>query len=141
MRRLTSFILVNDVSSLGRVLDGRVLELGEVLPRKTEDRGSGFRLERDEVGSRGLVSVRGSPDGAVGESPEPGDGLDRLVGGSILSESDGAGKAKGQERRRRGEKGGDSLVGSDPDDLVVRKGRETDGSGGVGNLRKERMGR
>lgn len=52
------------------------------------------------------------PDGAVGESSEPGDGLNRLVGGSILTESDG-------------------VVGGNPDDLVVRESGESDGTGGV----------
>lgn len=42
------------------------------------------------VGSTGLVSISRAPDVAVGEGAEVGDGLDRLVSGSILSESNAA---------------------------------------------------
>ena len=48
---------------------------------------------------------------------------------------------RGSERgmRTRGERGEmeDSLVGSDPDDLVVGKSGKSDGSGSVGDLKRK----
>ena len=40
------------------------------------------------------------------------EGLDRLVGGTVLSETDG-------------------IVGGNPDDLVTSESRKTDGTGGI----------
>ena len=95
---------MNDVTSLGGVLDRGVLELRKVLPGESKNGRSVLGLESDEVSGRGLVSVRGSPDGTVGESPQPSDGLNRLVSRSILSESDGAGKKEGEGRSERDER-------------------------------------
>jgi len=101
---------VNDVTSLGSVLDGGVLKLGKVLPGKSKNGRGVLGLESDEVSGRGLVSVRGSPDGTVGKSSQPSDGLDRLVSGSILSESDGAERGtrvrEGNENKRRERRNG-----------------------------------
>lgn len=49
-------VLVDDVTSVGGVLDRVVLELGEVLSGQAEDGRSVLGLEGDEVGGGGLVS-------------------------------------------------------------------------------------
>lgn len=68
---------MDNISTLGGVVDRRVLELGKVLARQTEDRRGVLGLEGDEVGGRGFVSVGRTPDSGVGESAEVRDGLDR----------------------------------------------------------------
>jgi hypothetical protein len=114
-------LLVDDVAAPGGVLDRRVFELGQVLAREGEDRGRRLGLEGDEVGGRGLVAVGRPPDGRVGRRPEPGDRLDRLVGRAVLAEAD-------------------RVVRGDPDDLVVREGREPDRAGGVRDKVQELVG-
>ena len=58
------------------------------------------------------MSVGWSPEGKVWHGSEPSSSLDRLVGWSILTETD-------------------RVVGGDLNDSEVRQGRETDGAGGV----------
>jgi len=108
---LTPF-LVDNVSTLGCPLDRRSLEVRKVLAGKGKNGGSGLRFESDEVCSRGFVTVGWTPNVDVGGSTEVGESLDRLVGRTVLSETDG-------------------IVGGDPDDLVTSESGETDGTGGV----------
>lgn len=104
--------LVDDVSTLGRSLDRRSLEVRKVLTGKREDGGCGLGLEGAEVGSRGLVAVGRTPDVDVGHSTEVSESLDRLVGGTVLSKTDG-------------------IVSGNPYDLVTTEGGEADGTGGI----------
>lgn len=71
------------------MLDRRVLQLREVLTRERENGGCVAGLEGDEVCGGCLVSVGGSPEVEVGDGAEVDDGLDGLMGRSILSETDG----------------------------------------------------
>jgi len=104
--------LVDDVSTLGCPLDRRSLEVREVLARKGEDGGSGLGFESDKVGSGGFVTVGRTPDVDVGSSTEVGESLDRLVGRTVFSKTDG-------------------IMGSNPDDLVTTQSRETNGTSSV----------
>lgn len=103
---------MDDVSALGCLLDRRSLEVGKVLARKGEDGGCGLRLESDKVCSRGFVTVSRTPDVNVGSSPEVSESLDRLVGRTVLPETDG-------------------IMGGNPDDLVTAQSGKTDGTSGV----------
>lgn len=107
-------VLEENVASLGSLLDGGALELGKVLAGESNDGGSLLGDEGNVVGGRGLVAVGGTPDLEVWSGAEVGEGLDRLVGGAVLTEANG-------------------VVGSNPDVADVGEGRETDGAGGVGN--------
>lgn len=80
---------MDDVATLARVLQGGVLEVGQVLAREREDRGCGLLGERDVVCSGGLIAVGGAPEVEVGDGTEVDSGFNRLVGGAILSETDG----------------------------------------------------
>ena len=71
-----------------------------------------LRLQSDHVTSRGLVTVSGSVDLHVGEGSQPSDGLYRLVGRTILTETD-------------------RVVGGDVEDSEVGEGGESNGTGGV----------
>lgn len=104
----------SDVTTLGGRLDGAALDLRQVLAGQSEDGRSRLGGESDVVCGAGLVAVSGTPHHAVGESTEVSKSLDRLVGRSILTETDG-------------------VVGRDVDDAVVGEGRQADGTSGVGN--------
>jgi hypothetical protein len=104
--------LVQDVTTLDGVLNRRVLELGQVLAGKRQDRGSLLRFERDEVRSAALVAVGRAPEREVGDGAEMDGSFDRLMGGAVLAETDG-------------------VVSGNPDDLVVAQSRETDRTGGI----------
>ena len=73
-----------------------------------------LRFEGDHVRSRGLVSVSRSVDLHVGQSPQPSDSLDRLVGGTVLTQTD-------------------RVVSGNVEHSEVRQGGESDGTGGVGD--------
>lgn len=104
----------SDVTTLGGRLDGAALDLRQILAGESEDGRSRLGGERDVVGGTGLVTVGRTPHHAVGEGTEVSKSLDRLVGRSILTETDG-------------------VVGRDVDDAVVGEGRQADGTSGVGN--------
>lgn len=116
--------LFENVTTLGGLLDGRVGELGKllladitlhithVLTRKSEDGGSVLGEDCDQVRGRSLVTVGRAPEGEIGGSTEPGRSLDRLVGGSVLTETD-------------------RVVCRDLKDAEVRQGAQTDSAGGV----------
>ncbi|MCV5073599.1 hypothetical protein OFB51_26785, partial [Escherichia coli] len=71
--------LVEDVATLDGLLDGGTLKLGKVLARESEDAGGVLGGKGDVVGSAGLVAIGRTPDHAVGEGTEVGQGLNRLV--------------------------------------------------------------
>lgn len=110
--------ILQNVTTLGSLLDGRVGELGQVLSGEGEDGGSVLGKDGDEVRGRGLVAVSRSPEGKVGGSSEPSGSLDRLVGRSVLTETD-------------------RVVGGDLDDSEVGKSGKSDGTGGVGDKVEE----
>lgn len=107
-------VLKSDVTTLGGLLDGGTLELGKVLAGEGKDGGGVLGGEGDVVSSRALVAVSRAPDHHVGQSAEVSEGLDRLVGRAVLTKTDG-------------------VVGGDVDDTLLREGRETDGTSGVGD--------
>lgn len=69
-------------------------------------------LESDKVGSAALVSVGRTPEREVGDRTQVDRSLDRLMGRSVLTETD-------------------RVVGGNPDDLVVAERRQTDGTSSV----------
>lgn len=106
--------LVEDVATLDGLLDGGTLKLGKVLARESEDAGGVLGGKGDVVGSAGLVAIGRTPDHAVGEGTEVGQGLNRLVSRAVLAKTD-------------------RIVGGNPDSADLRKGRETDGASSVGD--------
>lgn len=110
-----------DVTTSCGLFDGRVGELGQVLSREAQGGRGVLGLQADEVGGGSLVTVSGSPDLHVGQGSEPCDGFDRLVGRSVFTETD-------------------RIVGSNVQHSEVRKGGQSDGTGGVGNKVQERGG-
>lgn len=104
--------LVDNVATLGGVLESGVLEVGEVLAGEREDGGGAGALQSDVVCGGRLVTVSGSPEVDVGDGAEVDTSLDRLMRGSILTETNG-------------------IVSSDPDDLMLAEGRQTDGTSSV----------
>lgn len=107
-----ALVLVDNVATLDGVLDGRVLELGQVLAGQGQDAGGVLGGQSDVVSSARLVAVGRAPDHAVGQSTEVSQGLDRLVGRAVLTQTNG-------------------VVGGDPDNADLRQGRQTDGTGSV----------
>lgn len=106
--------LVQDVATLGGPLDRGALELRQVLSGQSQDAGGVLGGEGNVVGGAGLVTVGRAPHHAVGQGTEVGQGLDRLVGRAVLTKTD-------------------RVVGGDPDDALLGQGRQTDGTGGVGD--------
>ena len=111
---VSTFLLVEDVSTLDGLVDDRAFELGKVLPRKCEYARSVLGGEGDVVSGAGLVSVSRPPDHHVGQGTEVGQRLDGLVGRAVLSETD-------------------RVVGGNPDVADARKRGQTDGTGSVGD--------
>lgn len=104
----------SDVSTVESVLHGGELKLGQVLTGQSHDGRSVLGGDGGVVGSGGLVTVGGTPDHAIGEGTEVSQGLNRLVSGTVLTQTDG-------------------IVGSDVDDTDAGEGGQTEGTGGVGN--------
>lgn len=88
--------------------------MGQVLSGKSNNAGGLLGGQGKVVSSGGLVSVSGSPDHAVGEGTEVGDGLNRLMGRAILTKTD-------------------RVVSGNPDNANAGEGSETDGSCSVGD--------
>lgn len=105
---------VDDVATLERTLEGRRLEVGEVLTRQSEDRGGVLAGECAVVRGGGLVAIGRAPDIDVGSGAEGCDGLNGLVSGAVLAKTNG-------------------IVGRNPDDLVSAESRQANGTGSVGN--------
>ena len=106
--------ILENVTTLGSLLDGRVGELGKVLSGEGENGRGVLGEDGNEVRGGSLVTVGRSPEGDVRGGSEPSSGLNRLVRGSVLTETD-------------------RVVGGDLDDSEVRKGGQSDGTGGVGD--------
>ena len=107
-----TFLLVEDVSTLDGLVDGRTLELGKVLAGQGKDAGSVLGGEGDVVGSAGLVAIGRAPHHHVGQSTEVGEDLNRLVGRAVLTKTNG-------------------VVGGNPEDTDLGERRKTDGTGSV----------
>lgn len=104
--------IFQNVTTLGGLLDRRSSQLRQVLSRECKDGRSVLRQDGHEISGRSLVTVGRSPEGQVGGRSQPSGSLDRLVGRSILSETD-------------------RVVSSDLDDSEVGQGRQSDGTGSV----------
>ena len=102
----------SDVGTLDGILNGRVLQLRQVLTGESEDAGGVLGGQSNVVSSAGLVAISRTPDHAVGESTEVSKGLNRLVSGTVLTQTNG-------------------VVGSNVDDTNAREGRQTDGTSSV----------
>ena len=105
-------VLKSDVATLDGLLNGRTLEVRKVLTGQSKDRGGRVAGQSDVVGSAGLVAISRTPAHHVGQSAEVGKSLNGLMGGTVLTKTDG-------------------VVGSDVDDALVRKRRQADSSGGI----------
>ena len=116
--RRTILNLLQNVTTLGGLFNSRVGQLGQVLTRERQHRGSVLREDRDEVRGRGLVTVRRAPERQVGGRTQPSGSLDGLVGGPVLAETD-------------------RVVGRHLQDAQVRERRQTDGTGSVRNKVQE----
>lgn len=106
--------LDHGVGTLQSSLNGRVLELGQVLTSEGEDARSVLGGDGGVVGSAGLVAVGGTPNHAIREGTEVGQSFDRLVGRTVLTQTDG-------------------VVGSDVDDADAGEGGQTKSTGGIGD--------
>lgn len=106
--------LEDGVTTLERRLDGGVLKLRKVLTGQSEDAWGGVRGERRVVSGTGLIAVGRAPNHEVGESTEVSQGLNGLMGRSVLTQTDG-------------------VVGSNVDGADVGESREANGASGVGN--------
>jgi hypothetical protein len=104
----------SDVTTLEGILDGGELKLGQVLTGQSHDGRSVLGGDGGVVGSRGLVTIGGTPHHAVGKGTEVSQGLNRLVSRAILTQTDG-------------------VVGSDVNDTDTGKGRQAEGTSGVGD--------
>jgi len=104
----------SDVATLEGVLESGELKLGQVLTGQGHDGRSVLGGDGGVVGSGGLVTVGGTPHHAVRKGTEVSQGLNRLVSGAILTQTDG-------------------VVGSDVNDTNTREGRQAEGTGGVGD--------
>ena len=106
--------LEGDVGTLEGLLDGGSLELGQVLTGEGQNAGGVLGGQSRVVGSAGLVAVSRAPDHAVGQSTEVSQSLNRLVGRTVLTQTDG-------------------VVGGNVDGADTGEGRQTDSTGGVGD--------
>ena len=106
--------LQHGVSTLQGTLNSGALKLRQVLTGKGQNAGGVLGGQRRVVSSAGFVAISRAPDHAVGQGTEVGQSLNRLVSRTVLTQTDG-------------------VVGSDVDDTDVRQGRETNGTGSIGN--------
>ncbi|KAH3661259.1 hypothetical protein OGAPHI_006666 [Ogataea philodendri] len=104
--------LVDSVTTLQGLLDARTSQLRQVLSRKSKDGRSLGTLNGLDVGSRGLVTICWSPDHQVRNGSQVGQSFDRLMGWTILTQTNG-------------------VMSSNPDDWVVRQSRKSHGTGSV----------
>lgn len=106
--------LDDGVGTLQSSLNGRVLELRQVLTSEGEDARSVLGGDSGVVGGAGLVAVGRTPNHAVRQGTEVGQSFDRLVGRTVLTETDG-------------------VVGSDVDDADAGEGGQTKSTSGIGD--------
>lgn len=88
-RQLFGLLLMHDIAALRGLLDRRILEVWQVLSREGENRRCLRRLECDEIGGRGLVTIRGSPERKIWGCTEVDCRLNGLVCGAILTKTNG----------------------------------------------------
>mmetsp|Transcript_109673 Transcript_109673/g.153629 ORF Transcript_109673/g.153629 Transcript_109673/m.153629 type:complete len:611 (-) Transcript_109673:523-2355(-) len=99
------------VSSLQGVLDGRVGDVRQSLPREGHHGRPGLvlgALHRVLVGTGSLIAIRRSHHGQIRNQAQRGEGLDRLVRWTVLAHSN-------------------RVVGGNKDGASLREGRDTDG--------------
>jgi hypothetical protein len=111
---LSTLNLLQNVTTLDGLLEGRTLELRKVLARQSNDARGVLGGQGNVVGSASLVTVGRAPDHVVGEGTEVSQSLNRLVSRTVLTKSNG-------------------VVGCDPDGADPGKGGQTDGTGSVGD--------
>lgn len=80
--------LNGNVTTLECLLDGRTLELWEVLAGKGKDGGCALSSKGGVVSSTGLVAISWTPHHQVGKGTEVSEGFDGLMCWAILSQSD-----------------------------------------------------
>lgn len=102
------------VTTSRSLFDGGAFQLWQTLSGQGDHRWGDGGFEGDLVCCRDFVTVGWSPDHQVWNGSEMGQGLDRLMGWTVFTQTDG-------------------VVGGDPDDWVAGKGRQSEGAGGVGN--------
>lgn len=106
--------LHEDVTTLQGILNGRVLELRQVLTSESENARSVLGGESRVISSAGLISIGRAPDHNVGQSAKVGQSLNGLVGRAILTEAD-------------------RVVGTDVNSTDARQSRQTDSTRCVRN--------
>lgn len=96
-----------DVGATGDEVDRGRGDLGKVLAGEGEDSGTGLLLDGDGVGTSGLVTVSRTEEKEVGGGSAEEELLDRLVSGTVLTETD-------------------TVVGHDKESTVVGEGTDGD---------------
>ncbi len=83
--------LDHHIGAVGHQIDvrRRVAERRQRLPRQAEHRGVGLRAQRAVPGFRGFDGVGRPKHQQAGNRPQRGEMLDRLMGRSVLAQSDG----------------------------------------------------
>lgn len=104
----------NSVATLQSILNGRVLQLGQVLASEGQNARGVLGGQGRVVGSAGLVAVSRAPDHEVGHGTEVSQSLNGLVSRAVLTQTDG-------------------VVGGHVDDTDARERRQTKGTSSVGD--------
>lgn len=121
---------MQDVSTTESNLDGRALEIGQVLTGEGKDRRGVLRGHSDVVGSRCLVSISRTPKVEVGGSTESNGGFYRLMSRTVFTKTNRIVRScvLGFTMMR----GGNTIILlTDPDDLVAAKSRQPHGTRGI----------
>mmetsp|Transcript_10183 Transcript_10183/g.28581 ORF Transcript_10183/g.28581 Transcript_10183/m.28581 type:complete len:741 (+) Transcript_10183:131-2353(+) len=140
-----ALLLLGNVSTLEGTLTtlggGEGVVLLEVLTGEDKDGGTFLASDGRDVSGNGLLGISGTVNVNIGEGAEAGDGLNRLMGGSILTYTDGVMGEDVRDAAELGEAGntdgGAEVVGEDkeggaggPEESVVGEAVE-DGAHGV----------
>lgn len=81
--------LIDHISTPSCALDGRALEVWQVLPGQREDRWGLRALESNVIGCGCFVAVCGTPEVEVGDRTQVDGGFDRLMSGTVFAKTDG----------------------------------------------------
>lgn len=119
---------MDDIATLGSVLDSGVLKVREILAGERQDRRCAPLRECDVVSSRGLVAVGGTPEVKVGDGTEVGGSLNWLMGGTILTETDGVVSSYVSNFSNDATLNMQKIRLTDPNNLVMAESREPDGT-------------
>ena len=130
-----TLLLLGNVSTLEGTLTalggGNGVVLLKVLTREDKDGGTILAGDRGDVSGNGLLGIGGTVDIDIGEGTEAGDGLNRLVGGSILTDTNGVVGEDVRDAAELGEAGN-----TDGGAEVVSEDKE----GGAGGLEEAVVG-